>query len=300
MSGGIVGNGATSMALYVFLNGEFLRESDARVSVYDGGWLHGAGLFETMRAENGRVLRLESHVTRLRESAARLLRPLERFELPSPANFLELLERNQLTHARVRLTVTAGPVPATAESDQPGLTVCVTAAPLAPPPLELFPKGVRVMICSFRQSATDPLAGHKTTAHLSRLLGLQEAQRAQCAEALWFTTRNHLAEGCITNVFLVRDGVLQTPPLDTPVLPGIARGMVLELARNMGMESRERTLAIDDLLDADEVFLTNVILQVMPVTGVEKRDIGNGHVGEMTRKLGDAYRDLVRTECNQT
>src|SRR6185503_6692986 len=103
--------------------------------------------------------------------------------------------------------------------------------PLAGYSAELYAHGVQVIVCSYRASPTDPLGGHKTTSYFPRLLGLREAQQARCTEAIWFTTSKHLAEGCISNVFVVRDGAMKTPPLDTPVLPGIARGVVLEISQ---------------------------------------------------------------------
>ena len=281
----------------VYLNGEFVPAPDARVGVFDGGWLHGAGLFETMRAENGRVFRLESHVARLCRSAEMLMRPIGREELPSRVDFLELLERNELKVARLRMTVTAGSMQRGEETESQPLTVCATAMPLTPPPAQLYQTGVQVVITEYRVSPSDPTAGHKTTSYLPRLLGLREAQRARCMEALWFTTGKQLAEGSITNVFVVQEGVLKTPPVDTPVLPGIARSVVLELARKMDIEARECPVSIDDLLDADEVMLTSVIMQIMPVIRVEKHDIGDGKSGPMARKLGEAFQTTVRKEC---
>jgi len=128
---------------------------------------------------------------------------------------------------------------------------------------------------------------------------LREAQRARCIEALWFTTKNTLAEGCISNVFIVRGGILRTPPLDTPVLPGITRGVVLELAQRNEIEAKEEPLGVHDLLDADEVFITNSIMRIMPVVRVEKSEIGGARVGEMTRRISAAYRELVKTECGE-
>jgi len=282
---------------YVYLNGGFLPTTDAKISVCDGGWLHGAGLFETMLAENGRIFRLESHVNRLMRSAARLLTPVQRDDLPSRVDFLELLERNELKVARVRMTVSAGSMRADAEPEVRSLTVCVTASPLSPPSPTAYETGVQVVICKFRQSPSDPLAGHKTTAYLSRLVSLRAAQEARCAEALWFTTANRLAEGSISNVFVVHKGVLKTPPLDTPVLPGIARGVVLALADEAGIQTDQCPLTIDDLLDADEVLLTNAIMQVLPVIRVERRDIGDGRVGSVAKRILEAYRRLVRKEC---
>jgi branched-chain amino acid aminotransferase len=280
----------------VYFNGEFVRAEDAQVSAFDGGWLHGAGLFETMRAEDGRVFRLDAHLARLRRSAHRILRPLEPDLLPGASKMGELLARNGLSAARLRLTVTAGSMVADAPENAPRPTVCVTAAPLAGYSPKLYEHGVRAALCDFRVSPSDPLAGHKTTSYLPRLLALREAQSRQCLEALWFTTQNRLAEGSISNVFIVSHGVLKTPPPDTPVLPGIARAVVLELARERSVEVQECAITGDDVLDADEVFLTNSIMQVMPVVAVEKHAIAGGKVGELARTFLAAYRNRVAQE----
>ena len=283
----------------VYLNGAFVSDGEARISVSDGGWLHGAGLFETMRAEHGRIFRLDAHLDRLRRSAWQILRPIEPQALPDESIFAELLERNLIRSARVRMTVSAGSLqnPTNAEGQEP--TVCITTAPLDSYPADLYEQGGQIVVCNFKLSTTDPIAGHKTTAYLPRLLGLRQARLAQCIEALWFTNENHLAEGCMSNVFILRGKVLQTPPIDTPVLPGIARSVVLEMAASANVTVQECPLTIDDLLDADEVLLTNAIMQVMPVIRVEEHDIGAGRVGPMAKRLLEQYRKLVQTECSQ-
>lgn len=281
----------------LWLNGEYVRAESASVSAFDGGFLHGAGLFETMRAENERVFQLERHIARLRHSAGQLLIPIERTTLPQAEQFSELLARNDLTDGRIRLTVTAGEMKGTGEDDTPQLTVCASASPLSDYPAQLYEQGVTVILSKYRQSPHDPIAGHKTTSYLPRLLGLREARQARCTEAIWFTTHNHLAEGSISNLFLVRNEKLRTPPLDTPILGGLARGRVIELAKDLKIDVAECVLSIDDLLDADEVFLTNSIMQVMPVVRVEKKDIADARVGKMTGLLLQAYRGALRKEC---
>lgn len=286
------------MTPIIYINGSFLPEAEAMINVDDGGWLHGAGLFETMRAERGRVFRFEQHIARLRRSAEVILRPIEREALPDEGIVGELLERNDLAAARLRLTVSAGSMRHVADGAPPPLTVCLTASPLMLYPPTMYEQGVQVVICPHRVSPSDPIAGHKTTSYLPRLIGLRTAQHAGCLEALWFTTNNDLAEGCISNVFLVTKGVLRTPPIETPVLPGIARAVVLELACDMNLETREEPLIINDLLDADEVFLTNAIMHVMPVIRVEKHDIRQARVGETTHNLLGTFRELVNEECH--
>ena len=135
---------------------------------------------------------------------------------------------------------------------------------------------------------------------MSRMLSLRAANSLNAAEALWFTTDNRLAEGCISNVFVVKDSLIQTPPASTPVLPGIARKTVLKIASDCSMRTAEKDLHIDDLLDADEVFITNVIMQVIPVTTVEKQVIGSGKVGPITTELIKRFSDYVNEACGKT
>lgn len=287
------------MTTSVYLNGKIIDASEARISVSDAGWLHGAGLFETMRAENGVVFQLESHIERLSASAEKLLSPIERSDLPSQQDFQDLLAANSLKVARVRLTVSSGEVDTATENSEPVITVCVTAVPLRTPSSSDYERGVATAISAHRISPSDPLAGHKTTGYLPRLIALREAQRLRCTEAIWFTTNNTLAEGCISNVWIVQNSTLKTPPVNTPVLPGIARSIVLKLAAAAGLETSECTISIDDLLDADEVFLTNSIVQVLPVNRIEKHDIQEGRVGKIAKQLLEAYRVKVKKECSQ-
>lgn len=281
----------------VFLNGSFLAAEEARISIFDGGFLHGAGLFETMRADFGKVFRLNEHIDRMLNSAAKLGLPIERPDLPLSRDFDELLERNRLTTARLRMTVTVGSLHPAIQAEVPALTVCVTAADLQPPPPDLLARGMSVLITTFTQSSADPMAGHKTIAYLPRLLALRSAQKFGCSEAFWFTPQNYLAEGCISSVFVVRGGALATPPLNTPILPGVSRSVVLEIAQAEGIPAEEKMLNINDVLDADEIFITNSSMQVAPVCRVEKKEIGTSKPGPMTARLRAAFQEVVRREC---
>ncbi len=288
------------MSQFVWLNGEVVAAEDARVGVHDGGFLHGAGLFETMRAEGGHVFRLAKHVGRLCTSAERLIAPVDVDELPGQGALGELLERNGLREARVRLTVTAGDMLAAARAgDEGGVrhTVCATVSPLSAYPQKFYENGVAVAISRYRQSNMDPLAGHKSTCYLPRLMALRDARALKCEEALWFTHEHLLAEGSISSVFVVKGGAVKTAGLETPVLPGVARAAVLDLCEQHDIKAEEGAINIDDLLDADEVFLTNVIMCVMPVIAVEKRTIGDGKPGAVTKRLMDGFRDMVAKEC---
>ncbi len=287
------------MTEYVFLNNTLIDSDLATVSVHDAGLLHGIGLFETMRSYGGKVFRLADHLDRLFHSAQVLNITVTHQKLEIENGIDELLRANQLTDARLRLTLTRGSLKnVTAENPNPS-TLFITAAPLTPYPPEYYNKGMAVIVSDYKQNPHEPTAGHKTINYFNRLLALQQAQLKHAGEAIWFTTTNHLAEGCISNVFLVHNEVLLTPPLATPVLAGIIRKLVLELAGQNGIKAEEKPLTIQDLLQASEVFLTNSIMELMPIARIEKHAVGNEKPGPLYQKLHGLYRAAVATECNQ-
>ena len=279
----------------VFLNDRLIDLDKACISVTDSGFLYGAGLFETMRCHNSVVFALKDHLDRLFFSAQALSinNPYEKRYITDA--IYQLLPANKLTDARLRLTLTNGPM---TESDQQRkATLLITATKLQPYPPEYYKNGVTVVLCPFRQNPSEPIYGHKTTNFYPRMIALNLAHQKQAAESLWFTVDNRLAEGCISNVFLVKDSVLYTPPIRTPILAGVARKTVCQIALKNSIELVEKDLYINDLLEADEVFLTNVIMQVMPIIKVEKHTVGDGKVGAMTKKLQKYFVELIENEC---
>jgi branched-chain amino acid aminotransferase len=285
------------MSEKVFLNDNLVDVGEARVWATDSGFLYAAGLFETMRSRNGVVFRLDDHLDRLSTStrALSISCPYEKTYIHGAID--RLLQADQLTEARLRLTLTNGPLAQPEGQRRP--TLLITATAFQPYPPEYYQTGVLVVLCPYRQNPTDPTCGHKTTSYYPRLLALNLAHQKRAAEALWFTTDNRLAEGCVSNVFLVKDSVLQTPPLETPVLPGIARKTVCQLVQQQSLEMVEKDLFIDDLLGADEVFLTNVIMEVLPVVGVEQHTVGNGKVGPITGKLREGFLQALEQQCGR-
>jgi branched-chain amino acid aminotransferase len=295
----------------VWINGEFVDEAAATVSVRDAGLLHGAGVFTTMRSYGGRVFRLIEHLQRLRHSCEALFLPLQfRNDALSEAAG-ELLRRNELREARLRLTVTRGSVsldPLHGMRVEPNLFL--TAAQLEPYPVEYYQKGLTVVVLDEQKlNPFDLQAGHKTLNYFSRLAALREANRRGAGEALWFNIHNYLQSGSISNVFLVEDGKLVTPPTAdelrdpqvagaTPyarsnVLPGITRATVMELARSDRIEVLTAGVDINRLLGAQELFLTNSIMGVMPVCRIERKPVGSEKPGEITSRLADAYAKMV-------
>ena len=283
------------MADKVFLNDGLVDIDKACISVTDSGFLYGAGLFETMRSHNGVVFAMKDHLDRLFFSAASLSINISYNRDYITNAVYEVLRANELTDARLRLTLTSGPMAESEEQRKP--TLLITGIKLRPYPPEYYKSGVLVVLCPYRQNPSEPTYGHKTTSYFSRMIALNLAHQKRAAEALWFTMDNRLAEGCVSNVFLVKDSVLYTPPIVTPILAGVARKTICQIALKDSIEFVEKDLFIDDVLAADEIFLTNVIMQVMPITRVEKHAVGDGNVGPMAKELKSKFEAFIEHEC---
>jgi len=279
----------------VYLNKRLVSADRARVSVFDAGIQHGVGLFETMRAYSGSVFRLSDHIDRLKDSARDLSLVLDRDVTDFRKAIDRLLEANGLTDARVRLTVTGGSVRLGVHKGQAQgpPTVLITAAATKTYPQQYYQNGMTVLITDYRVSGHDPIARHKTVSYLPRLMALRKAQQAGVGEAIWFTTDGHLAEGSISNIFMATAGKLQTPGLQLPILPGVTRKVVLEIAQREGIEVQEGQFTIKQLLAAEEVFVTNSIMEVMPVTHIERHVVGTGQVGKLTSRIMQRYREMT-------
>ena len=277
----------------VWLDGEFTDEDAATLDARDGGFLHAAGVFTTLRAADGRVFRIDHHLRRLRESCAALAVPLK----PTDATIAEaadgLLKRNGLPDARLRLTATRGRTaidPLHGEVHRP--TLLLTAGPMTPYPPEFYDRGMTVLLNSEQKlNPYDVQAGHKTLDYLSRLAALREAARRGAGESLWFDVHNRLMSGSVCNVFVVEEGRVVTPPTTaeagerTPVLPGVVRGWVIGEVGDVAREA----INVDRLLAAGEVFLTNSVMGVMPVSRLEGSVVGDGTPGPVARRLRAAF-----------
>lgn len=309
----------------VWINGKFLTRDEARISAFDAGMLHAVGLFETMlaapiagdeSATSGRVFRIHQHIERL-ERSARTLGLTDGLKVRALQELVEhVVERSELTRApgstaRVRLTITGGDLNLlSAKSDQPpDPTVMIVVQPATRYPSEMFERGVRIAVAAARANPLGPDEGHKTLNYWWRLRELRAASIKGCAESLVLQVTNYLCGGCVSNLFAVRGGTLVTPvargeeerlggeDLPSPVLPGITRGAIIEAAAALGLGCTKSPLTIADVLDADEVFLTNSSWGVLSVNAVEAKSIGNGGVGTVTRNLRQRWLDMVRSEA---
>jgi branched-chain amino acid aminotransferase group I len=269
--------------------------SQARISALDYGFLYGFGLFETMRAYNGRVFRLDSHLSRLEGSAEILGLPLRALNLK--AAVMDTIRANGLGDARIRITVSIGegataPDPGTCNKP----TVLVVAEHYQPYPQHFYQKGFRAVVSSIIRNSRSPLSRLKSASYLESILARQEARAAGADEALCLNEKGFLAEASMGNIFLVGDGVLRTPGPESGILPGITRQIVLELARQLDISTLEQDTRLDELFQAEEAFLTNSLIEVVPLTEVDGRPIAAGRPGSITKRLMAAYKKLVLAE----
>jgi len=276
----------------VYLNGSLIPRSQASISALDYGFLYGFGLFETMRAYRGRVFRLDKHLSRLARSAEILRLPIEALELKEAV--MDTIRANKLDSARIRITVSLGEggmVPDLSTCTKP--TVLIMAGRYQPYPREFYQKGMKAIVSSIRRNSQSPLSKLKSTNYLEGILARQEARAAGVDEALCLNEKGLLAEASMSNIFVVTDGTLRTPGEDSGILPGITRGTVLELASQLGIDAAEQDIRLDELFQAQEAFLTNSLIEVMPLTEIEGKPISSGKLGAVTKRLGMAYRKMV-------
>ena len=278
-------------AATVWIDGAFVDPESARISAFDAGVQHAVGLFETMIARGGEVVHLGRHLRRLRASAAELrLSTTLRLE-PLAEAVRAAVARSGLGDARIRLTMTGGDLNLLARSGGRGgpPTLIVVVQPATRYPETLFERGGRLAVADARLNPLDPFASHKTLAYWHRLSALQDALAKRCDEALWLSVTNHVCGGSVSNLVVVRDGVVLSPQvrgeepagaLRSPVLPGVVRSQVLEWAAEEGRSVERRLLTIEDVLKAEEVCLLNSSWGVMPIVAVEAAEIGDGRVGE--------------------
>jgi branched-chain amino acid aminotransferase len=288
--------GSVPAAFKVWINGTLYEKQDARISVYDHGLLYGDGVFEGLRSYGGRVFRLEQHLARLWNSAKAILLsiPLAREEMARAVN--ETLKANELQDAYIRLVVTRG---AGTLGLDPNRTsdpqVIVITDHIAVYPPELYRQGLEIVTASTMRnhpSALNPRI--KSLNYLNNILAKIECLQAGCMEALMLNHKGEVAECTADNIFLVRDGVLLTPPTDAGVLEGITRDAVIELARASGREVREVPITRHDVYIADECFLTGTAVEVIAVVKIDSRKIGTGAPGPITRDLKQRFDKLTR------
>lgn len=286
----------------VYLNGKLIPRSKARISINDHGFLYGYGLFQTMRAYNGNIFLLDRHMKRLKDAAHIIGMGKKAAGLDLEKACMDTVKVNGLNEARVRLTVTNGEGTALPWVDAGGAPmVLVTAVPYTPFSGEKYEEGFKVGIASVRRTRQSVMSSMKSINYLLNVMARMETAQRGLDEALLLNEDGFIAEGGGSNVFFVRAGRLVTPAPNSGIIPGVTRELVMELAAGLGIVLSEGTVGKAIFKQCDEAFMTNAVIEIMPVTSVSDESgqavtIGAGKMGEVTRQLLQAYRERVKKD----
>ncbi|MFO0934972.1 MAG: branched-chain-amino-acid transaminase [Gemmataceae bacterium] len=283
------------MPTQVWINGRLYDKLDAKVSVYDHGLLYGDGVFEGIRVYSGKVFKHREHIERLYESAKSILLtiPMQPDDLMKAVE--ETVRVNKKEDGYIRLIVTRGAGTLGLDPRKCDPQVIIIVDDISLYPRDLYENGLAVITSSYirnHPNATSPRI--KSLNYLNNILAKIEAIRAGCLEAIMLNHKGEVAECTGDNLFIIRDGVLKTPPADAGILEGITRNFVMDLAGKLGIPVRETSLTRHDVYIADEVFLTGTAAEIIAVTKVDERTIGSGKQGPLTAKLREAFTKAIR------
>jgi len=286
---------------FASVNGTVVPAEEARVSVLDNGFAFGDSVYEVLRTYGGVAFEPGRHFRRLRASAARLGISLPASDASLLAQVDALLARAADRESYIRIVVSRGLGDCSYNFERvQGPTVVMIQKPLPAHPAWHYESGIRVAAVDVRRNhprALDPAI--KSSNLLNNILAVREAQSRGAEEPVLLNQEGFVAEGASTNVFLVRSGTVATPPLSAGIVAGITRELVLELLPGLGVPFREEPLRLEDLLGAEEVFMTSTTREVVPVTRVDETSIGDGRPGPLTRRLMEAFRAYAPRHCGQ-
>lgn len=288
----------TTSEQLIFINGEFKTKEEATVSVFDHGFLYGDGVFEGIRVYEGNIFRSSEHLDRLYDSARTIcLRiPYEKDELEQ--HMIETIRKNNLINAYIRLVVSRGEGGLGLDPDRcPHPNVIIIADQVSLYPKELYENGLPIITASTRRNlptAIDPKI--KSLNYLNNILAKIEAKQAGMVEALMLNAEGYVAEATGDNIFLVKNGILITPPTYIGALNGITRQAIIDLANKLKIEVKEVPFTLHDVYTADEVILTGTAAEVIPVVEVDGRQIGHGKPGPVMKKLLKEFQELVKVD----
>lgn len=282
----------------IYLNGKMVPQEEAVISVFDHGFLYGDGVFEGIRAYNGRVFRLVEHIRRLYESAHSILLPIPLSREEMIQAVVDTVNANKLRDAYIRLVISRGVGdlgmdPRKCKHSQ----VIIIADKITLYPKELYEEGLNVITVATRRNIAEALEPKiKSLNYLNNIHAKIEANRAGVLEAIMLTNQGYICEGTGDNIFIYRKGELLTPPPYLGILEGITREAIIELAKQEGIPLREVPFTRHDLYVSDECFLTGTAAEVIPVIEVDQRQIGDGKPGPVTCRLIELFRNLTQHE----
>lgn len=284
------------MGLKVYINGQIVPQEDAKISVFDHGLLYGDGVFEGIRAYNGKIFTLDQHLDRLYDSAMAisLKIPISKAEMANAIK--KTMEANDMTDSYIRLVVTRGVGKLGLDPNKcatPQIIIITDTIELYPK--ELYEKGLDIVtVTTIRNhfSALDPKI--KSLNYLNNILAKLESIRAGAGEALMLNKDGYVSECAGDNIFILKNNILLTPPESAGILIGITRNVVMKLATEMGIQVKEELMTRYDLYIADECFLTGTAAEIIPVVQIDGRSIGTGRPGKITLDLLKSYRELTK------
>ncbi len=282
----------------IFLSDKLVDEKDAVVSVFDHGLLYGDGVFEGIRAYNGRVFLLDEHIDRLYDSAKAIDLEIPMAKEKMARAVVDTCKANEIAEGYIRLVVTRGKGtlglnPYLCEKAE----IIIIAAKIQLYPQELYDSGLKIVTVGTVRNHPEAINPRiKSLNYLNNILAKIEAINSGCMECLMLNHKGEVAEASGDNVFAIKNGVLSTPPSCCGALEGMTRNKVMELARKAGYKVREAVLARYDLYVADEVFLTGTAAEIISVTDIDKRRIGDGKPGAITTELSALYGECARSE----
>ncbi|CAM3508924.1 branched-chain-amino-acid transaminase [Marinicrinis lubricantis] len=286
------------MAQVIYLNGEFVSKEDAKVSVYDHGFLYGDGIFEGIRIYNGNIFKCKEHLDRLYDSAKSIMLNIDLTPAEMEAAMAETIRRNGLKDGYIRLVVSRGPGNLGLDPNRcPKSNVIIIVEQLAIYKDEDYENGLKVVSVSTRRNIPDALNPKiKSLNYLNNILVKIQANLAGVGEALMLNSQGYVTEGSGDNIFIIKNGVLTTPPSYLGALEGITRAAIMELCGKLGYTVKEEPFALHDVYVADEVFLTGTAAEVIAVQQVDGRTIGAGKAGPITTHLLKEFRKIVEID----
>lgn len=283
--------------LLIYIDGSYYPKSEAKISVYDHGLLYGDGVFEGIRAYDGVVFKLDEHLDRLYHSAHTIALEIPMSKEEMKKAVLDVLKKNNLRDAYIRLVVTRGVGDLGLDPRKCSKpTVVIITEPLIQLHGEEKKKtGVTAIISWVKRDPVDATTHEiKSLNYLNSILAKIEANIAGVDEAICLDKRGFVCEGAAENIFIVKNGEIATPPICTGALAGITRGVVIKLARKLGYSVTERNITPNELFNADEVFFTGTAAEIIPVREINRRVIGDGKPGPVTKRLMEEFNKLIR------
>lgn len=283
---------------WIYLNGEYVSKENAKVSVYDHGFLYGDGIFEGIRIYDGNIFRCKEHLDRLYDSAKSIMLniPLTYAEMQDA--LVDTIRKNGLTSGYIRLIVSRGPGDLGLDPRRsPKASVIIIVEQLSIYSEEAYRNGLRSVSVSYRRNIPDALNPKiKSLNYLNNILVKIQANLADVGEAIMLNAQGYVAEGSGDNIFVVKKGVVYTPPAYIGALEGITRGAIIDLCARLGLPLKEEPFTLHDVYVADEVFFTGTAAEVIAVREVDGRIIGENKAGPITMKLLEEFRKIVTVE----